>query len=164
MFCSSACCPLDYTEAILDRPIPTVLTCSWLILMHVPTFHLTRLFVSPDFSSHQTFRLTRLFVLPDFLSYQTFCSEPQDTHSHVLWRGWQWLQQLQAVSGQQGCSIKLPLPSQQDKANDWGFLPLHLQWTCVMELTHHGLLTTKQEWGHIFSPALKMARWSSFHL
>ncbi len=43
----------------------------------------------------------------------------------------------------------------------WGWQQL---WTCVMELMHHGLLTTKQAWGQIFSPALKMARWSSFHL
>ncbi len=37
------------------------------------TFRLTRLFISPDFSSHQTFHLTRLFVSPDFLSHRTFC-------------------------------------------------------------------------------------------
>ena len=78
------------------------------------TFCLTGLFTSPDISSHRTFHLTRLFVSPDF-SLRT-----QNTHPHALWQGRWRLRLLQqpAVSGQQGCSIKLPLPSQQDNAND----------------------------------------------
>ncbi len=97
----------------------------WTTLATTPRCRLRRRsFVPcPDFSSHRTFCLTRLFISLDLSSHRTFCSGPQDTYPCALWRGWWWLQR-QAVSGQQGCSIKLPLPSQQDNANDCGGLAI----------------------------------------
>ncbi len=82
-----------------------------------------------------TFRLTGLFVSPDFSLRPTGC-----TRMRAL-MGMTTAAVAAAASSKQAAGMLHQITMQMIV----GFLPLHLQWTCVMELMHHGLLTTKQE-------------------
>ncbi len=109
---------------------------------------------SCQFLSLSSQTVSRLFVSPDF-SLRTTGYIPT-----CALMGMMMAEAAAAASSKQAAGMLHQITMQMIV----GGLPLHLQWTCVMELMHHGLLTPKQEWGDIFSSALKMARWSSFHL